>query len=239
MNQPGVYFTLDAPFVSIVGLYTNVLEGPGVISSQDGHYPALAGDAQLDFLKRRAAAARPGPQSRRAGRDHRLPPPTRLGRREPRRQQRPRRRHRHRRHARPASGPTPSSPATPTSTSATPGSVDGREIPYVVAGSGGFAATPPTRRPPRRPTHRRRVHARQAKPIVEFGYLTVTVDMSKPQPATSPSSSTTAPTPDIHDTTPPQPQDRQDPPPLRKLDRPDHSTCLITQKSRARLLLVT
>ncbi|MBV9942447.1 MAG: metallophosphoesterase, partial [Solirubrobacterales bacterium] len=34
MTQPGVYFTLDAPFVSIVGLYTNVLHGPGVISSQ-------------------------------------------------------------------------------------------------------------------------------------------------------------------------------------------------------------
>ena len=39
MTQPGVYFTLDAPFVSIIGLYTNVLEGPGVISSQGGKYP--------------------------------------------------------------------------------------------------------------------------------------------------------------------------------------------------------
>ena len=39
MTQPGVYFTLDAPFVSIIGLYTNVLEGPGVISSQGGHVP--------------------------------------------------------------------------------------------------------------------------------------------------------------------------------------------------------
>ena len=29
MTQPGVYFTLDAPFVSIIGLYTNVLDGPG------------------------------------------------------------------------------------------------------------------------------------------------------------------------------------------------------------------
>jgi calcineurin-like phosphoesterase family protein len=34
MTQPGVYFTLEAPFVSIIGLYTNVLEGPGVISSE-------------------------------------------------------------------------------------------------------------------------------------------------------------------------------------------------------------
>src|SRR5207244_4895076 len=50
MTQPGVYFTLDAPFVSIIGLYTNVLEGPGVISSEHGHYPTLAGDEQLHFL---------------------------------------------------------------------------------------------------------------------------------------------------------------------------------------------
>jgi 3',5'-cyclic AMP phosphodiesterase CpdA len=45
MDQPGVYFTLDAPFVSIIGLYTNVLEGPGVISA------AKIGDAQVGFLR--------------------------------------------------------------------------------------------------------------------------------------------------------------------------------------------
>ncbi len=50
MTQPGVYFTLDAPFVSIIGLYTNVLEGPGVITDEDGHYPALKGDGQYDWL---------------------------------------------------------------------------------------------------------------------------------------------------------------------------------------------
>src|SRR6266849_669313 len=33
MTLPGVYFTLDAPYVSIIGLYSNVLDGPGVISS--------------------------------------------------------------------------------------------------------------------------------------------------------------------------------------------------------------
>ena len=49
MTQPGVYFTLDAPYVSIIGLYSNVLDGPGVISSQGGHYPI--GDDQLAFLK--------------------------------------------------------------------------------------------------------------------------------------------------------------------------------------------
>jgi hypothetical protein len=48
MTQPGVYFTLDAPFVSIIGLYSNVLEGPGVISSQGGAYPI--GDEQKQFL---------------------------------------------------------------------------------------------------------------------------------------------------------------------------------------------
>jgi predicted phosphodiesterase len=48
MTQPGVYFTLDAPFVSIIGLYSNVLEHPGVISSQGGRF-ALPDD-QLSFL---------------------------------------------------------------------------------------------------------------------------------------------------------------------------------------------
>jgi Calcineurin-like phosphoesterase len=48
MTQPGVYFTLDAPFVSIIGIYSNVLDGPGVISSQKGHFPLV--NDQLDFL---------------------------------------------------------------------------------------------------------------------------------------------------------------------------------------------
>ncbi len=49
MIQPGVYFTFGAPFVRIIGLYSNVLEDPGVISSQSGTYPRV-GDAQLAFL---------------------------------------------------------------------------------------------------------------------------------------------------------------------------------------------
>ena len=32
MNQPGVYWCLDAPFVQIVGLYSNTAENPGFIS---------------------------------------------------------------------------------------------------------------------------------------------------------------------------------------------------------------
>lgn len=50
MNQPGVYFTLDAPFVSIIGLYSNVIDGgPGVISTQGGKFNAVT-NMQIDFL---------------------------------------------------------------------------------------------------------------------------------------------------------------------------------------------
>jgi hypothetical protein len=49
MTQPGAYFTLDAPFVSVIGLYSNVLETFGVISSQNGRYPTL-NDDQLNWL---------------------------------------------------------------------------------------------------------------------------------------------------------------------------------------------
>lgn len=51
--QPAVYFTLQAPFVRILGLYSNCLEDPGVISSQKGAGQAYSylPDAQLDFLE--------------------------------------------------------------------------------------------------------------------------------------------------------------------------------------------
>jgi hypothetical protein len=49
MTQPGVYFTLDAPFVRIVGLFSNALEDPGVISSEDGKWATIP-EYQLDFL---------------------------------------------------------------------------------------------------------------------------------------------------------------------------------------------
>ena len=48
--QPAVYFTLEAPFVRILGLYSNCLEDPGVISGEGGTYPYL-GIVQPDFLK--------------------------------------------------------------------------------------------------------------------------------------------------------------------------------------------
>ena len=47
--QPGVYYTLEAPFVRILALYSNCLEDPGIISSQGGVYPYVT-DTQLDFL---------------------------------------------------------------------------------------------------------------------------------------------------------------------------------------------
>lgn len=34
MTQPGVWFTLDAPYVSIIGLYSNCAEGPGYLDDQ-------------------------------------------------------------------------------------------------------------------------------------------------------------------------------------------------------------
>ncbi|MEO7030684.1 MAG: metallophosphoesterase [Acidobacteriaceae bacterium] len=55
MVQPGVYFTLEAPFVRILGLYSNMLENPGVISSTKdpvtgiAKFPQLS-DVQLAFL---------------------------------------------------------------------------------------------------------------------------------------------------------------------------------------------
>jgi hypothetical protein len=49
MTQPGVYFTLDAPFVRIIGLFSNALEDPGVISSEKNKWAAVP-NLQLDFL---------------------------------------------------------------------------------------------------------------------------------------------------------------------------------------------
>jgi hypothetical protein len=53
MTQPGVYFALDAPYVRIIGLFSNALEDPGVISSETNKgkktWPSLP-DYQLDFL---------------------------------------------------------------------------------------------------------------------------------------------------------------------------------------------
>src|SRR5262249_53264640 len=50
MTQPGVYFTLDAPFVRIIGLFSNALEDPGVISNHSGKFPDVP-NFQIDYLK--------------------------------------------------------------------------------------------------------------------------------------------------------------------------------------------
>jgi len=54
MDQPGAYFTLNAPFVKFIGLYSNTSEGgtEGVISGPK------VGDAQLIFLEQQLAAAK-------------------------------------------------------------------------------------------------------------------------------------------------------------------------------------
>jgi hypothetical protein len=50
MTQPGVYFALDMPFVRVLCLFSNALEDPGVISSQNGHWKNVP-DHQLAFLE--------------------------------------------------------------------------------------------------------------------------------------------------------------------------------------------
>lgn len=51
MTQPGVYFTLNAPFVKIIGLYSNAGETAGVISGGN------TGTAQLSFLQQQLQEA--------------------------------------------------------------------------------------------------------------------------------------------------------------------------------------
>ena len=48
--QPGIFFTFEAPFVRVPCLYSNTLEDPGVISSQNGKFPEVP-DNQLDYLR--------------------------------------------------------------------------------------------------------------------------------------------------------------------------------------------
>jgi hypothetical protein len=52
MTQPGVYFTLDSPLVSIIGLYSNILDSwpNGLISNYQNKYPKI-NNVQLEFLE--------------------------------------------------------------------------------------------------------------------------------------------------------------------------------------------
>jgi 3',5'-cyclic AMP phosphodiesterase CpdA len=174
MNQPGVYFTLDAPFVSIIGLYSNVLDGPGVISSQGGHYP-IVGDEQVAFLQ--AELARLKPQRTAHERAVILAvhhPPVSADSKH--------------------GGGTGLADDIDTACRAAgmwPDAilsghahlyqrfsrhVDGRDIPYITSGSGGFAVTPPQTRAA--PGTVFGEYTLVKAPIVDFGYLTVKVDMS-------------------------------------------------------------
>jgi hypothetical protein len=173
MTQPAVYFTLDAPFVSVIGLYSNVLESPGVISSQGGHYPI--GDDQLTFLKAELTRLKPQREARERAVVIAV-------------------------HHPPASADSKHGGTTGLSKdidNCCKGAglwpdvvlsghahlyqhfsrkVGNREIPYIVAGSGGFAATPPLGTPPiGKPVGE---FTLMKKPIVDFGYLTVTVDIT-------------------------------------------------------------
>src|ERR1700760_1778961 len=67
MDQPGVYFALDAPFVSVIGLFTNALGGPGIISPRGLAGTEAAqrvGTAQLEFLKRELARLKPARENK-------------------------------------------------------------------------------------------------------------------------------------------------------------------------------
>ena len=59
----------------------------------------------------------------------------------------------------------------------------GRSIPYVVSGSGGFAATPPRYGSPRAGTTNGD-YTLVVPPVIDFGYLTITVDMTNSQAGT-------------------------------------------------------
>jgi len=174
MTQPGVYFTLDAPFVSIIGIYSNVLDGPGVISSQGGHFPIV--DDQLAFLKSELQRLAP---DRNAGNRAVIVvvhhPPLSADAQ----------------HAG-STGVQADLDAVCKEAGLWPDAVlsghahlyqrftriagpNKKQTPYIVAGSGGFAATPPQQALGKAPITVGD-HTLEIDPIVKFGYLTVTCD---------------------------------------------------------------
>jgi hypothetical protein len=174
MTQPGVYFTLDAPYVSIIGVYSNVLDGPGVISSQGGHFPIV--DDQLAFLvselKRLAPDRRAGNRAVIVAVHH---PPLSADAQ----------------HAG-STGVQTDLDAACQEAGLWPDAVlsghahlyqrftriagpNKKQTPYVVAGSGGFAITPPQAKLGPAPITVGD-HTLEVDPIVKFGYLTVTCD---------------------------------------------------------------
>lgn len=172
MTQPGVYYTLDAPFVSIIGLYSNVLEGPGVISSEGGKYPVA--DDQLNFLVSELARLKPlrqaGERAVMVAVHH--PPMSVDGK------------------SGGTKGLSNDIDAACRKAGLWPDAVlsghahlyqrftrrvNGRQIPYLVSGSGGFAASPPRGGLPPAPVTVGDVTLVK-DPVVAFGYLTITTD---------------------------------------------------------------
>jgi hypothetical protein len=173
MTQPGVYFTLDAPFVSIIGLYSNVMDtGGGIISSQGGHFPLV--NDQLDFLTSELQRLKPERQAKKRAilvvvHHPPLSADAKTGG---------------------TKGLMDDIDACCTKAGLWPDALlsghahlyqrftrttNGRQVPYVVSGSGGFAATPPqTATPPAGTVIGD--HKLEVDPIIQFGYLTVTTD---------------------------------------------------------------
>ena len=172
MTQPGVYFTLDAPFVSIIGIYSNVLDGPGVISSQSGHFPIV--DDQLDFLKSELARLKPDRVAQKraiivAVHHPPLSADAKHGG---------------------STGIMKDLDACCKAAGLYPDVLlsghahlyqrftrtlpSGQQTPYIVAGSGGFAATTPKQLPPAPITVGD--HTLEINPIVDFGYISVETD---------------------------------------------------------------
>jgi hypothetical protein len=183
ISQPGVYFTLDAPFVSIIGLYTNVLEGPGVITDEGGSYPALKGDQQYDWLVSELQRLAP----LRKALDRAVIVAC---------------------HHPPASADTTHGGTTGlandldrafTAAGLWPDAIlsghahiyqrfsrsaDGREIPYVVAGSGGHDARIPQGESAGEAPRTWNDYTLLVGPTAAYGYLTLAVDMTNPSPRT-------------------------------------------------------
>jgi len=172
LTQPGVYFTLDAPFVSIIGLYSNVLDGPGIISSQGGHFPIV--DDQLDFLTSEFTRLK-GPreaQQRAVVLAVHHPPLSADAKHSG------------------STGIQSDIDACCSKAGLWPDlvlsghahlyqrfsrKVGGKETPYIVCGAGGFAATPPIAKTPKAPVTIGD-HTLEIDPIIEFGYLTIETD---------------------------------------------------------------
>lgn len=173
MTQPGVYFALDAPFVTIIGLYTNVIDaGPGVMSSQGGKFKLA--NYQIDFLTQQLQRLKPLRENmERAVIVATHHPPLSIDAN----------------HGG-STGLTADIDSCCKAAGLYPDlvlsghahlyqhftrNVNGRQTPYLVSGSGGYAATRPIAGVPQTPLTVGD-HTLVVEPIVDYGYLTLTSD---------------------------------------------------------------